>query len=233
MEKEKESNWDKKSVNKYRTIVNSIDKLDELSAKMDAHVNRAGVKVSSDEMAAKEDGKHKVTIEFAGRPVDVIKPLAKYLINLVIDNYEINEEEGKTIPFTIEPNQDGTGSTFKFKLLKIKGKEYHHLFVEELMQNIHTRAIFMYFQDIVFANKDITIFQSLDKQLKQVIKENLEMEDTENVLNIDYSTMKNGRTKMSFAIPVFYKEVCDDIHWFNVFKGHELTRNLCQFKGRL
>ena len=56
----------------------------------------------------------------------------------------------------------------------------------------------MYFQDIVFANKDITIFQSLDKQLKQVIKENLAMEDSEKVLNIDYSTMKNGRTKVFF-----------------------------------
>lgn len=177
------------------------------------------------------DTRHKISVEFAERPVAEIKPLEKHLLDLVFDIYKINEEERKNIPF--EFIEEPTGCHFVFQLLEIGDKKYHHQFTDELKKNVHTRELFKYFQEISFANRDITIFQNLDQQFKQIIKKELKMEDIEKVLNIDYTTMKSGRIKMTFTIPVFYKEVNDAINWIKIFKTRDETRNVCQCKGIL
>jgi len=180
-----------------------------------------------------KDGKHKITIQFVERHLDDIKALEKNLLDLVIATYEINEDQRNNVPFELKKDEDGTGAIMTFRLVEIKNKEMHHVFVDTLMKSIHTRSIFMYFQEIVFANKDITIFQDSDKQIQEVIKKQLKMEDSEKISKMEYSTMENGRTKMTFAIPVFYKETCDDVSWFKVFKKNKGTRNLCQFQAKL
>lgn len=199
------------------------DEVDDLKRNAKTLAN-AGVNVS------KSEGKHKVIIEFAGRHLASIKPLKGHFINFVSSVYQVNETED--IQLLLEKNDAG-GSKLSFKLWEIKNINHHHQFIEKLMNDIETRHIFMYFQDIIFANKNIDLFRKLDEQIKKVITETLNMEARESVLHTSYTLTERHRVQLSFAIPVFYKEKCDTINWIEVFQKHKDTRMLCLFSAML
>lgn len=179
----------------------------------------------------KAEGSFIVSLGFKNRSADILKQAQGFIEKLIAEVYKLETHEATQHKLKLEIiDVSENESKLVFRVPETKDNDDHDLFMEELETCIETRHFFVYTHDVLFVDVDIHDFENNEYYIRQIIKNALEMEDTEKVLELKFTTVDEKNTDVVFSIPFFYKDQSDEINWIEEFQKNNNLKNIFMFE---